>query len=198
MRIQIHITGLTPIIMNKFSDAQALIASSGSRGSSAAQDRGTPLEIAQSKVYLGLDGEPMIPQPNLLRCLVEGGKYTKVGRAQITTRESSMLYSCLDIAGTEIKLYHSQPWKVDSRPIVIPSTKGRILAHRPMFDDWELRFECELDTTIIGVKLFRQIVDDAGKRIGLGDFRPSRKGPYGRFVVTFWEEQIVELAEAAE
>ena len=38
-------------------------------------------------------------------------------------------------------------------------------------------------------KLLRQIIDDSGKRIGLGDFRPSTKGPYGRFVVTSWVEQ---------
>jgi len=200
MRIVVHIKGITPLIMNKFTDEQAIIASSGSRGSSAAADRGTPLEIASKKVYLGLDGMPMIPQPNMLRCIVEGGRYHKIGRSQVTTKESSMLYSCCDIVGAEIKLYHSQPWKVDTRPIVIPATKGRILAHRPMFDDWELRFEVELDTDIIGAKLFRRIVDDAGKRVGLGDFRPARKGPYGRFRVDFWDEKTVEIeyAEAAE
>jgi hypothetical protein len=36
-------------------------------------------------------------------------------------------------------------------------------------------------------KLFREIVDAAGKRIGLGDFRPATKGPFGKFVVTSWE-----------
>jgi len=30
-------------------------------------------------------------------------------------------------------------------------------------------------------------VDAAGKRIGLGDFRPDCKGPFGRFVVTKWK-----------
>jgi hypothetical protein len=37
-------------------------------------------------------------------------------------------------------------------------------------------------------KLFRAIVDDAGKRVGLGDFRPATKGPYGRYVVTSWKK----------
>ena len=51
-----------------------------------------------------------------------------------------------------------------------------------------------MDTSICGVKLFRQIVDDAGKRIGIGDFRPATKGPFGRFAVTVWRELEDEQA----
>jgi hypothetical protein len=192
MKLKIRIEGITPLICNKFTDAAAEAASSGTRGSGAAQDRGTPLEIAQAKLYLGLDGKPMIPQPNLMRCIVEGGRFHKAGKTQLTTSKSSHMYACLDISGAEIKLIYKQPWKVDTRAVRIPSTGGRILAHRPMFDDWALEFECDLDTSIVGAKVFRSLVDDAGKRIGLGDFRPATKGPYGKFVVTKWEE-VVEL-----
>jgi hypothetical protein len=31
------------------------------------------------------------------------------------------------------------------------------------------------------------VIDAAGKRVGLGDFRPACKGPFGRFVVTNWQ-----------
>lgn len=71
----------------------------------------------------------------------------------------------------------------------IPSTGGRILCHRPCFHDWKLSFTIDLDTDIIGVKLLREILDAAGKRIGLGDFRPACKGPFGKFVVTNWKTQ---------
>lgn len=195
MEIAITLEAITPLICNKFTDENAEAASSGSRGSSAAADRGTPLEIAESKLYIGASKKPVIPQPNLLRCLVEGGRFTKVGKAQVTTAKSSILYACVDIQGAEIPIAHSQPWKVDTRAVRIPSTGGRILAHRPMFDDWRLEFFADIDTSIIGEKLFRQIVDDAGKRIGLGDFRPQCKGPYGRFHVVHWE--VSKVADAA-
>lgn len=196
MKLSIKIEGLTPLICNRFTDAAAEASSNGVRGSGAAQDRGTPLEIAQSKLYIGLDGAPMIPQPNLMRCLVEGGRFHKAGKAQLTTSKSSHMYACVDISGAEIKLIHTQPWKVDTRAVRIPSTGGRILAHRPMFDDWALEFELDLDTSIVGAKVFRMVVDDAGKRIGLGDFRPATKGPYGKFVVTRWEE-VAQLQAVA-
>lgn len=194
MFIDITIRGVTPLLCNQFTDAAAESASNGSRGSSAGADRGTPLDTAQSKLYVGLDGKPMIPQPNLLRCLVEGGRFTKVGKAQVTTAKSSMLYGCLDVLGAEVPIIHEQPWRVDTRAVRIPSTGGRILAHRPMFDDWALSFTANLDTTIMGEKLLRQIVDDAGQRIGLGDFRPQCKGPFGRFKVARWDAQPVAAA----
>jgi hypothetical protein len=186
MRLQISIQGTTPLICNRFTDEAAETASNGSRGSSAGQDRGTPQEICTKKLYMGLNDKPMIPQPNLMRCLVEGGRFTKIGKSQITTTKSTQMYACLDIAGAEIALIHEQPWRVDTRAVRIPSTGGRILAHRPMFDDWKLEFEADLDESIIGEKIFRQVVDDAGKRIGLGDFRPACKGPYGKFLVVHW------------
>ena len=62
------------------------------------------------------------------------------------------------------------------------------MRHRAMFNDWELSFSLTLDTEVITPKMLRQIVDIAGKRIGLGDFRPQTKGQFGRFVVTDWKE----------
>lgn len=188
MQINVSIEGVTALICNRFTDEAAEASGAGKRGASAARDRGTPMEQAEQKLYRGLNGQLIMPQPNLLRCLVEGGRFHKAGKSQITTDRKSALYSCADVVGSEILIQHNEPWRVDTRPVRIPATGGRILTHRPMFDDWRLDFEVELDTSIIGVKLFRQIVDDAGLRVGLGDFRPACKGPYGKFKVTRWQE----------
>jgi hypothetical protein len=197
MRIGITIEGITPLICNRFTDAAAQAATSGTRGANQG-DRGSEREQAEVKLYLTPDGLPCIPQPNLLRCIVDGGSWHKLGKKQITTKKDSLIYSCLDIPGTVIPIEHNQPWAVDVRPVVIPSTGGRILTYRPRFDDWRLTFEIELETNIIGVKLARLIVNDSGTKIGLGDFRPSRKGPFGRFHVVNWQEVPVQLREAAE
>jgi hypothetical protein len=186
MRLKITIEGTAPLLCNQFTDEAAMNASNGTRTSSAGGDRGTPQEICQKLLYTGLDGKPMIPQPNLMRCLVDGGRFHKIGKSQVTTTKSTMLYACVDIDGAEIPLQHKQPWRVDTRAVRIPTTGGRILKHRPVFDDWQLKFEVSLDEQMIGAGLFRMIVDDAGKRIGLGDFRPACKGPFGKFVVTHW------------
>lgn len=196
--IRMRLEGTTPLILNKFSDAAAMNASGGSRGSSAAADRGTPQEIAQSKLYTDVDGRTLVvPSPNVLRCIIDGGSFFKSGKSKITTQKTSMIPACVFIDAATVRIEHAQPWKVDTRAVRIPSTGGRVLAHRPMFDDWAIEFDLTLDTSIIGVKTLREVVDAAGNRVGLGDFRPACKGPFGRFVVTKWEVDEHTAAMAA-
>lgn len=186
MKIEFTIQGTTPLICNRFCDEAAERATNGSTMVAAAGSKGTPMEQARKKLYIGINGELVIPQPNLLRCLVDGGRYFKAGKKQITTKNESLMFACFDIEGAEIVIHHREPWRVDTRAVRIPSTGGRILTHRPMFDDWELTCIGDLDENIIDNKLLREITDASGKRVGLGDFRPATKGPFGKFVVTHW------------
>lgn len=183
----ITVSGTTPLLLNAFTDDAAMRATSGNAPSTVG-DKGSPRDQAASKLYYGSDNTTLVvPQPNLFRCILDAGKYFKAGRSKVTTQKSSLIPACLEISGVSIPIIHSEPWQVDTRPVRIPSTGGRILCHRPCFHDWALTFESQLDDTVIGVTLFRDIVDAAGKRIGLGDFRPDCKGPFGKFVVTKWE-----------
>lgn len=198
-RFKVRIEGVRPLIMNRFHEAAQQSATSGTRAT-AIGDKGTPREQAELKLYTDGDGNPMIPVPNLFRAIIDAGKFHKAGKSKVTTQKSSIIPACVEVNsddGVTIRLLHKEAWAVDTRPVRIPSTGGRILTHRPMFDDWALEFELELDQTMMSAKTLRDIVDDAGKKIGLGDFRPDCKGPYGKFVVTKWEEVPVEKLAAA-
>jgi hypothetical protein len=150
---------------------------------------GTPREQAEKKAYFDDAGNLVIPQPNLFSCLMEGGRWFKIGKRQVTTQKTSMIPACVAIPSLLLKLEYRKPWDIDSRAVRIPSTGGRIMCHRPCFHEWSIPFEVELDTDILNPKLFREIVDAAGKRIGLGDFRPDNKGPFGKFVVKTWKQR---------
>lgn len=193
MIINVKIQGTTPLLCNKFTDAAQITASSGVRAAQVGGGRGEPKEQAQSKLYISeATGKEVIPGPNLFRCIIDGGKFFKNGKSKVTTLKNSIIPACLTVEEFEIEIIHKNPWEVDTRAVRIPSTGGRILAHRPCFHDWELEFCLDLDEEIMGVKLLRKIVDSAGKRIGLGDFRPDCKGPFGKFVVVKWEATNVQ------
>ena len=186
MQIAISIEGRTPLLMHAFTDEAAQAATAGTRTTS--KDNGTPQEQADRVIYRSeQDGKIIIPQPNLFRCILDAGKFHKVGRSKVTTQKSSLIPAALMLNEVEYPLKHQQPWRVDTRAVRIPATGGRILRHRACFDDWQVDFEAELDTDVIPEKLFRLIVNDAGSKIGLGDFRPDTKGPYGKFDVVHWK-----------
>jgi hypothetical protein len=185
-------------MFNRFTEEAQQNVSRGSGRATRAGDYGTPLDVCEKKLYKDANGVIIVPQNMLMATFVNGGLFFKNGKSKITTQKSSQLYGCLEVEGIEnsayVPLFHKQPWKVDTRPVRIPATGGRIMCHRPMFDDWRLLFHMVLDTDEMNAKLLRDIIDAAGKKVGLGDFRPMCKGPYGKFVVTKWDE-IPEIEE---
>ncbi len=190
-KILIRIEGVSPLLCSNYvpeEDGKKAGHRPGQTG-----DYGTPLEQAEKRLYRGVDGSLIIPSDNLFACICGGGKFHKVNKRQVTTQKSSILYGCAEIEEIAIGLEHKQPWKVFSKPGRVPPKTGpRILIHRPMFDDWSLECNMILDNEIIGAQFMREIIDDAGKRIGLGDWRPDLNGRYGKFVVTKWIIQEFE------
>ena len=59
-------------------------------------------------------------------------------------------------------------------------------ANRIGMDRWSINGTIDVDDKMFAPSIVRSLVDDAGSKIGVGDFRPSRKGPFGRFKVTLW------------
>lgn len=185
LNIHVSIEGVTPILMNRFTEEAEVKVSSGT---SAVQlgNKGTPREQAAKKTYSDEKGNLYIPGPNIFACIIEAGKFHKAGKSKITTKKSSLIPAGIALSEIICPL-GTKDFEVDSRSVVIPATGGRIMAHRPRLDEWKLSFTLEVDDTMFAPELVRQIVDDAGRKVGLGDFRPDRKGPFGKFVVTEWK-----------
>ena len=187
MTIKIALAGKTPLLMHRFGDADQMAATAGTR-SSISTDAQTPTELAEQSLYRDEAGVVGLPGPNVFRALIDAGTFFKVGRSKVTTQKSSILPAACSLDELFLPVT-PDTWKVDTRPVRIPATGGRILRHRPCFDKWSLVFHLQLDTALIGPKLMREIVDAAGQRIGLGDFRPACKGPFGKFLVLEWKEE---------
>ena len=190
MFIKIRLEGISPLLMHRFTDEDQMSATNGSRVSSAAKDRGTPKEQAEKSLYLTPEGELCLNQPMIMASIINGGKFFKNGKSKITTLKNSIIPAVFFLGEPYYPLITENGWEVDARPVRIPSTGGRIIRYRPIFQDWAVDLDAELDEEEINPKLMREIVDAAGKKIGIGDFRPECKGPFGRYVVTNWE--IVE------
>lgn len=201
MKIQVTIQGITPLLMNRFTEANE-VAVSGGTTVSFRGDKGTPREQAAPKRYADADGRLYIPGPNIFAAIIAAGTFHKAGKSKLTTMKTSLIPAGLMVDDLICLLTNADcepltEWEVDSRSVVIPSTGGRIMAHRPRVDVWCATFTIDVDTTMFAPNLIRSVIDDAGKKIGLGDYRPARKGPFGRFVVSRWEIIDVDMKEAA-
>lgn len=194
--INVSIQGESPLLMNRFTEANAAQVSAGTSSAIRAGGKGTPREQAEPRLYLTPDGKPMIPGPNIFRGVVDAGQFHKAGRKQITTAKSSLVPAGIRLLELECPIIDpfnpDRPvkWEVDSRSVVNPATGGRMMCHRPRFDAWKLSFTLKVDDRMFDEGLVRVLVEDLGSKIGLGDYRPSRKGPFGLFMIVNWARQV--------
>jgi len=186
VRIEATIQGVTPLLMNRFCEQNEIKISSGTSAAMVGK-KDSPREEATRRAYVDDKGGLYVPGPNVFACLVAAGKFHKVAKSKVTTTRSSLVPAGITIQDIVCPL-GTKSFEVDSRSVVIPSTGGRIMCHRPRIDDWKLTFTLEVDTSIFSPEFVRQLVDDAGSKIGLGDFRPDRRGPFGRFNVVACRE----------
>lgn len=141
----------------------------------------SPAEQAELAAYRDDKGRLYFPGVNVCRAIIAGAAYSK-GKGKSSLQKPAA--ACLLVTPEKIDL-GTKDFSIDSRPVVIK--KDRVLRHRPRLDEWRLSFEIEFDDDLLSETEVRQCVDDTGSRVGIGDFRPERKGPFGRFIVVNWE-----------
>jgi hypothetical protein len=160
------ITGTTPLLC-------------GRPASEVRADDQSPRLQAAARLYLDEAGRAVIPALNLLRAILNAER-DHVSRAADVVRH-------LLVAERDLVIRSSRSWVVDSRSVRIPTTGQRGICHRPRFDDWRLSCTLLHDPAFIRAEDLRRLVEASGQRIGLGDYRPERGGPFGRFTITNWE-----------
>lgn len=170
-RIHVSIKGTSPLLMHRFPLVPV-----------EAIDKMSAQEQAEVAAYRDEKGSLFIPGVNLQRALVSAAVFSKgKGRASL----QKPVAACVFVLSDQLDL-GAKDYAIDSRAVVIAATKGRIVRHRPRLNDWGVSFQLEFDSTLIKETELRRVVDDTGSRVGLLDFRPEKKGPFGRFMVTEW------------
>jgi hypothetical protein len=170
--VTVEIRGISPLLMHKYPlmPVEAL-------------EKRPPDEQAELAAYRDeTTGNLYIPGVNVQRALVAAAAFSKgKGRASL----QKMAAACVLVDPAIIDL-GTKTFALDARPVVIPATKGRIVRFRPRLDAWACKFTVTFDDVLLKETEVRRIVDDCGLRVGLLDFRPERKGPFGRFMVVRW------------
>lgn len=183
----VSIKGLTPFLQCRFSE-EASVESSTRR---VVVDRGTPRQQAEKLMYRDAAGKYYFPSTCICRCIAEAGRNHKMKGSRSSARY--VVPAAIMVPSETIILNNgdgrpAKDFEVDSRPVSIPSTKGRVMRHRPRFDEWSATFALRVNDNILPSDFIKQLLDEAGLCVGIGDFRPQRSGPFGTFTVTKWEE----------
>ena len=164
---------------------------------------------AATKLYRsesGTEGQPGkmgVPMQNIMACLVLAGRLVKSGKKALSTAKDTTIFGFLDFVEEFCVFKNCDakgdiPWK----PFPVKGTMHQgasetaVCINRPRIPSWELAFTVKFDDTRkVDEKTLLELVEAAGNQVGLGDWRPAKRGRFGRFTVTRMEVLDLKVTE---
>lgn len=177
-KVKVRIEGISPLLMHRFPVGEE-------DKESKVRNRTQTKDDVESYLYQDEEGKLVQPATHLIASLKKAGaKFQIPGQGKLTFK--NLMGSGAVIIEPDMILHENQKWEIDRRPVVIRSgaQRSRIVRSRPMLKEWALVFNIEYDEDEIPKSVLNEVLVYAGKRVGIGDFRPSVGGSFGRFIVT--------------
>jgi hypothetical protein len=185
--IRVKIEGITPLLIHRFAE-QSEQGKPTRRVKAANED---PREAATRAAYVAKDGTYYFSAFSIPNCMGSAGANHKQTGTRKTLRfvvPSAVRVTSDTITITNGNGQAADHFEVDGRPVTIPATKGRIMRYRPRFDVWGATFDLLINDDLLDPATAHVLLQEAGLSIGVGDFRPEKRGPFGTFRVTSWQE----------
>ena len=171
--IKVKIEGVAPLLFHRWNCESVAEKASAAKGSKAKKT-----DDVESYVYRDDSGELCVPGEYLRQAIIHAAKYVQDPRSP---RKSAMdLFKAGVVIHTELAPLGVKDWDfMDQRRVVVQ--RNGITRMRPaMHKGWKAAFEIEVILPeYINRQLLQAVMMNAGRLVGLGDFRPT----YGRFTV---------------
>lgn len=176
-KLNVRIEGTSPLLMHRFPMGEE-------DAKSKAKNQKKNEDDVESYLYVDEEGKLVQPSIHIISTLKKAGaKYQIPGQGKLTYK--NIMGSGAVIIEPDMIPHEIQEWKIDRRPVVVQ--RARIVRQRPVLNSWALSFRVEYDEDEIPKAVLKELLDYAGRRVGIGDFRPERGGSFGRFIVTKFE-----------
>lgn len=185
----VKITGTTALLQNRFDEKAE--ASLGKSTRTVVRKKETPRKAAERACYKTKEGEYYMPAACITRMLSEAGSNHKLTGSRKSAKYA--VYAAVFLPAETLTILNGDgatpaaEFEVDSRPVVIRVTGGRFMRHRPRFDEWSIAFTARINDDVLPPDFVHQLMSEGGQQIGIGDFRPQCRGPFGTFNVVKWE-----------
>lgn len=179
---EVMISGLSPYMQHRMDD-QKLEVWEKNRGKIMERPElsHTDNVRAEYHCYRNSDDVCFIPSDQLKGAFINAGSYIK---SKVGGRSKSMkqiVAAMFIVTPDEIPLQNYD--SVDKRSAVNRNVKARVVVVRPKWNTWQATFTLIVQDDSITVETIENIIHYAGNYVGIGSFRPTNNGMFGRFEV---------------
>lgn len=187
----VPIRGTAPLLVHKFSEKarrQMLDNMQGRRKAKESKDPQAEYEAAAYRLADGGYGFPAI-----------GFKSSIVGAARYFGKEVSMvgLRQMLFVDGEMgedgqkmVRILGSEPTMRED--VVRVGVGGTDLRYRPQFNDWTAVLHVKFVASALTNDSILALINAAGMGVGVGEWRPEKRGDFGTYEVDLTEEVIFQ------
>jgi hypothetical protein len=142
-----------------------------------------PAAEAAAKVYLDGKGVVYIPAIAFRSALLGACTGKRIGKMGAKSCVSAGVFN----AETACPLFDPETRK-PIKEYAVHTTRAvvqgqAVMRSRPMVEKWATRVAFEVDTDFVTAAQVRELMGLAGRSQGVGDWRPAKRGPFGRFTV---------------
>lgn len=143
-----------------------------------------PKEECEKAAYWMNNGdgkrELCVPARCIYAMLLNAAKPFRMGKSSV----ASLIAGAIRVEPIDVSL-GTDKYEIDIQSVVIQN--NRIRRARPRLDAWKLNFDLIYHKDYVEPTVLEKIVTEGGFKVGLLDYRPQRRGPYGTFQVTKFE-----------
>lgn len=152
------------------------------KAKAAKNSKSKKTDNVESYVYRNEDGEICIPGEYVRQSTIHSAKYQQDPRSP---RKSAMdMFKAGIISLTPLSSLGLKKWDYEDRRRVVIQRAGINRTRPAIRSGWKADFEfMVLLPEYISPQLLHEVVSNAGKLVGIGDFKPT----YGRFCITSFE-----------
>jgi hypothetical protein len=180
---QVKIKGLSPYMQHRMDDLKLeqweKVRGKIMERSDVAQE---DLVRAEYHCYRNTEGKCYIPADQIRGSLIGAGTYMK---AKVGGRSKSMkTLVAATFIPTPDQILIPDYDAIDKRSAVNRNIKARVIVLRPKWTNWEASFTLDVHEDSITTEAIKQLLTYAGAYVGIGSFRPTNNGMFGRFEVT--------------
>jgi len=174
--LNLQIVGVSPLLMNNPASM-----SNGSKGVGTKKIP-TPEEEAALKVYRHDVGGLFIPSDGFRRGIIKracsGRRIGKRYASAVVPGALFLLHDRCDLVDPDTGEVIAE-YEIDTRRAVIQG--NGVLRSRPRVEKWATILNYEIDTDFLNSEVVLELQNMAGKIAGVGDYRPEKTGPFGRY-----------------
>lgn len=173
----VKITGIADILFHRWNCEAVEEKAKAAKGSKAKKS-----DNIESYVYRNADGEICLPGEYLRQAVIHAAKFRQDPRSP---RKSAMdLFKAGIVSLTQLASLGKMTWDYEHRCRVTVQRNGITRVRPAMLSGWEASVDLLVNTPeYIRPDVLHEVINNAGRLVGVADFRPS----YGRFLVSSFE-----------